>query len=439
MKNERFGLLACTGVAGALLISSPAVPAEKPSVPELTRMLEEQGRQITEQQRSLEEQEKRLQAYKERLEQTLKEQQRRIDELKAQLEAAKAQPSAADSRKSPAKPDTAAQVPGAVLESERGGQAPPQPVGEAPKAEDPRTKVAQIFDTPGVLTPRGKLTLEPSLQYSHSSDSRVALVGFTIVPAIAIGTIDVREVNRDTFIAALTARYGITNRFEIEGKLPYVHRDDETRTRPLATPAITESTFDADGSGLGDVELAARYQFNQLVPDRPIYVGTLRFKSRTGEDPFEVDIDPLTGLETELPTGTGFYTVQPGLSVIFPSDPAVFFAGVNYLWNIKRSVGGGFGEVDPGDAVGINFGMGLALNERASFSVGYEHATFFGDEQSGEDPSRRIRSSTRQLGTLAFGLSYRLNQKTNFNLSVGAGVTEDAPDVQLTLRLPYTF
>ncbi len=46
---------------------------------------------------------------------------------------------------------------------------------------------------------------------------------------------------------------------------------------------------------------------------------------------------------------------------------------------------------------------------------------------------------TVQLGQLLFGYSYKLSQKTTFNVSLGIGVTQDAPDVQMTVRLPIRF
>jgi opacity protein-like surface antigen len=141
---------------------------------------------------------------------------------------------------------------------------------------------------------------------------------------------------------------------------------------------------------------------------------------------------------------------------VLPSDPAVFFGGINYLWNIKDKVnrfivpqtqvpntdppefeGGVFiGEVDPGDSLGLNFGMGVALNERSSFSVGYEHTWVNKTEIDGETA---MNSLAAQLGTLQVGYSYRLNKQSSLNLSIGAGVTEDAPDATISLRLPYRF
>jgi hypothetical protein len=326
----------------------------------------------------------------------------------------------------------AAPVPSAVAQP---GQPAPTQVGKPPDTSRP-PEVPALTDIRGVLTPRNTIIFEPSLQYSHSTSNRIAILGFTIIPAITIGLIDIRSVRRDTFIGAVAARYGITNRFEIEAKVPYVYRHDATLSRQIGAPAVTDTVFNASGDGVGDIEFAARYQINQPGPDRPYYVAGLRFKTRTGKDPFDVETDAITGLQRQLPTGSGFYGVQPSLTAIFPSDPAVFFGNVNYLWNIKRDVGGGIGEVDPGDSVGFTVGMGLALNEKASFSIGYDHATVFRTRQN------RVlipNSTVIQLGTVLFGLSYRVTSKTTFNFTLGAGLTEEAPNVQLNFRLPMTL
>jgi hypothetical protein len=50
-----------------------------------------------------------------------------------------------------------------------------------------------LFEQPGVLTPRGQIIVEPSAQFGYSSSNRVVLVGYTIIPALLIGLVDVRE------------------------------------------------------------------------------------------------------------------------------------------------------------------------------------------------------------------------------------------------------
>ena len=321
-------------------------------------------------------------------------------------------------------------------------QAPAAPVGRAPEAQKQPPAVAPITDAVVVLTPPGRFVLEPSLQYSHSSNSRVAISGFTIIPALTIGLIDIRSVSRSLWIGALTGRYGVTNRLELEAKLPYVYRRDSSLARPLATPAVGDTAFDSSGDGVGDVELALRYQMSQQPP---FYVGYVRFKTRTGKGPFEVSTTaPAPGviIEDELPTGTGFLSVQPGLTVLVPSDPAVFFGGISYIWNARRHIGTldssgtPVGRYDPGDGINASFGMGLSINERASFSLGYDHSSFRKDKRDGEVVPN---AQTQQVGSLLFGLSYRVSPSTNFSVALGIGATQAAPDVQITLRLPILF
>ena len=312
-------------------------------------------------------------------------------------------------------------------------------------------QVAQIFEQPGVLTPAGQFSFEAGLQYSYSSSNRVSLVGYTIIPAITIGLIDVREVRRNSTVANFTGRWGVTNRMELEAKVPWVYRSDDQLTRPLNIGAGRDDLFNSTGQGIGDVEATARYQFNETSIDKPVYIGSLRFKSRTGKDPFEVLTDTTQApelitnrIETELPTGSGFYTLQPGITMLYPTDPAVFFGGLNYQFNFSRSgvtmntTQGQveLGDVDPGDVFGFNFGMGLALNEKSSFSLGYDGASVGKTKINGQDA---INASRIQLGTLLLGYSQRLTPSTSLGLTVGVGVTRDTPDVTLGLRLPISF
>ncbi|QID19708.1 SlyX family protein [Nitrogeniibacter mangrovi] len=335
--------------------------------------------------------------------------------------------------------------------------APAAPVGQRPseaKTEAENPPVAQIFSQPGILTQPGKYVLEPSLQYSYSSSNRVALVGYTVIPALTIGLIDVREVKSHIWTAALTGRMGLTNRLELEGKIPWVYRNDDSISRPIATPASNDEVFNTSGRGLGDIEFTARYQFNDGGADTPYYIGSLRFKSRTGSDQFDTTTVAIPGfqglgLPKELPTGSGFYSLQPGLTFLFPSDPVVFFGGLNYQYsfkrndiNVKQDDGQGnitvthFDSVQPGGVFGFNFGMGLALNDKSSFSIGYEHATVGRTRLNGRSDPLSVRVD---LGTLLLGYAYRLSPKQSINVALGIGVTNDTPDVQLTLRAPMNF
>ena len=208
------------------------------------------------------------------------------------------------------------------------GRAGAQPLTQGPNGEVQKAAVAPIFEETGVLTAKGHFVLEPSVQYSYSSNNRVTLLGYTILPALVVGLVDVREVKRNTVAGALSARYGLTNKLEIEARAPYIYRSDSTRSRPYGAGSPDDTTVNASGRGVGDVELAARYQLTNGTGSLPIMIGSLRAKSRTGTDPFEVVSDCSqrcvgnatgTGQPLELPTGSGFYSLQPGLTWLFAS------------------------------------------------------------------------------------------------------------------------
>lgn len=337
-----------------------------------------------------------------------------------------------------------------------------QPVGEAPKTDTRPPEVAPIFQQPGVLTPKGKLIIEPAYQFGYSSVDRVALVGYTVIPAILIGLIDARQVKTTTQIGWLTARYGVTNRLEVEVRAPYVWAHQDTISREIFTGTATDNAFGSSGHGLGDIEATARYQINVGGPDKAFYVGWLRVKSRTGKDPFDVTTDciqrcvenvlsevPLsvtgTGLPLEQPTGTGFWSIQPGVTWLYPSDPVVFFGNLSYLYNMPRDnvsrrilLGGTeqLGKVKLGDIADVSVGMGLSLNEKASISIGYDQSFVGATKQN----NRRLPGSTKSvLGTLLIGGSWRFNEKRTLNFTLGVGVTRDTPDATMTVRVPMMY
>ena len=332
----------------------------------------------------------------------------------------------------------------------------PVRIGTAPaeRSGSNLSAASSLFEQPGILTGKGTLVLEPSIAYSYSSSNRVALVGYTVIPSLLIGLVDVREVKRNTLTGAMSMRYGLSSRLEVEGKLPYVYRHDDTISREIFTGSATDKVFGTSGQALGDAEIGARYQINQPRDGLPYFVGSLRFKARNGKDPFEVVTDCATrcigsttgtGLPLDLPTGSGFYSLQPGLTWLLPSDPAVLFGGVSYTHSFKRNnitrlVLNGerepIGDIQPGGVIGLNFGMGLSLNEKTAFSMGFDINSVGRTQQNGTPVASSVRT---QLASLLLGYSYRVNPKTTVNLALSAGLTRDTPDLSLSLRLPFSF
>jgi len=375
--------------------------------------------------------------------QIIAEQGKELERLKLRLDALANQ--AAENKAAPTQVSNKPQIASAKNNNEPSvspNKLPSKPVGQAPPGatEKPRPpEIPRLSDTVGgVLTRKGKIVVEPSLYYAYTSNDRVFLDAFTFLPAIAIGLIDLRSVKRHNFIGALGARYGITDRLEVEFRFPYVYRDDTQRSRPISIGAGIDETFNATGSGIGDLEFASRYQLNSGVGGWPIFVGNIVATAPTGKSPFDVVSAQAQGVPgatfpTELPTGAGYYSFQPSVTALYPTDPAVFFGNLSYSYNAET--GTNFGKIDPGDTLGLSFGMGFGINERSSYSLGYSHKHVFDSQIDG----RTISGSTLDIGQLLVGYSFKYSKRTTFNLSLGIGTTTDSQDVTLNFRLPMTF
>ncbi|HET9146708.1 MAG TPA: hypothetical protein VFN77_01530, partial [Acetobacteraceae bacterium] len=232
-----------------------------------------------------------------------------------------------------------------------------------------------LSSTGGVLTPRGQIILDPSLEYDYSSYNQLNLSGFTILPGITFGNIFIARVRENVLTGSMAVRLGLTNRLELNAKLPYVYGYGSTITQPVGPDAQVLSPSEHNFS-LGDAQIGASYQINSGDAGWPIFVGNFVFKSTTGVSPYNVPVytvnDPngqyLQGISKKLPTGTGFYSAEPSLTILYPTAPGVLFANFLYIKNFARTVelanlGGGpptATQLSPGDAVAATFGMGFA-------------------------------------------------------------------------------
>ncbi len=310
------------------------------------------------------------------------------------------------------------------------------------------SEVVQSINERGILTSRGTWIVEPSFTYTHSSSTVVAIEGFTVLPALIIGLINVSQAERDILNYALSLRVGITSRMELNLKVPYIDIDESIRERQVLEGTPIDIVSDTSGNGLGDVELSLNYQLNSGRNGSPFYIANLRVKSDTGTSIFELDRRNLLNdsgaiigvVFDEQPTGSGFWSVQPGLTVLYPTDPAVLYGSISYLWNLEDDKGPEFGgEVDPGDIIGFSFGIGFSVNERTSFSLGYEHNIIDKTEVELAPDLEDAEFDRYHSGSLLLGISQQMFDKTPLNISLAVGVTEQSPDVQITFKAPFQF
>lgn len=339
--------------------------------------------------------------------------------------------------------------------------APTQPVGaEQQQAQqenqDQQTKVilqssTVLSGTGGVLTPKGQLLIDPSLEYDYWTQNQLQLNGFTIIPGITFGNIFISRMDQRFITAALTARYGITDRLEINLKLPFVGGFGSTTAQAAGSTAkpLNASASNVD---IGDLQFGASYQFNSGENGWPVFVGNLEFKTATGQNPYEVpvyNVQDASGqvgygvVPKRLPTGTGFYALEPSVTVFYATAPGVLFGNLQYIQNFGSSfniptTGGGptlHTKLEPGPAVAGTFGIGFALNDKASMTFSYQEEHVFGSSSDGH----AIPGSSYDFGTFNFGLGYALTPLTSINVGVGIGVGPYAPAAKILIEVPTRF
>ena len=355
----------------------------------------------------------------------------------------------------------------------------PTEVGMRPEDEDERPYLAIFSDVGGILTPKGTMYIEPAVDFTVASDNRFFFQGIEIVDAILIGAIEATDTDRRALTESLSVKYGLSSRFEIDARVPYVSRQD--RISGVAIDDATTTVRNLDGSGLGDIEMGLHYQLNNGTK-LPYTIANLRVKAPTGTGPFDVARNTDNGIETELATGSGFWTIEPSLTFILSSDPASLYANFGYQMNMPTAPNelltdttpfrSTLTDFDPGDAIRTSIGVGLSLNEKLSMNFGYDQSFFLqsrndfeivtraptllpddgdpdtprvqAEDMAGnllyEDPVTVYtvtRSPSTAVGSFLFGGSYAVNSRLRINLSGALGATAEAPDARLSLRAQY--
>lgn len=329
-----------------------------------------------------------------------------------------------------------------------------QTVGQAP-TDQRQVQVAVLSEQGGIITKAGRLTLEGDLEYARADRNRVLFRGVAIPEAVLIGAFDINESRQDVVTVAGVARLGLTNRIELNARVPYVHRADNSALAPVVNnggmSAVGTDQSVSNGN-LGDIDFGVRYQLTDGHAGFPYLIAGVQAVAPSGTDPFKVPRDTL-GNPLRAATGAGFWGVTPTLTAILPTDPAVLFGTLGYTFNFGRNINRQIGSaivdrVTPGGEPAASVGIAISLNPRTSFSLGYAQTIALGthttlrtiDPQTSaiSDPMR-IRTRDLQLGRLLFGVSYRTSPSTTINWNVELGATDDATDVRTTLRIPLSF
>lgn len=309
--------------------------------------------------------------------------------------------------------------------------------------------VQSVYQQQNALFHR-KLSLTPSITQAYSDNRFFTLNGFLALGAIFLGNVNVTQQQSNITMLGLNGTYGVNDRLALEGQVPYFVRSTTFSSVGANESGQVPSQDRVHSNGLGDAVVGAYYQLEREHGGAPSVTLNGHVSLPTGRSPYGIKLRSDASNSSlqypgSLPTGSGVVGYEAGASFVKTSDPAIFFGGANFYYNRA----GHFadlstdstihqpGSAQPGNAFQYQLGTAFALNEKTSLSFAFD------DIVTGESvlqPDRGKRQTLIGSGTNAAYLSisagYARDTQHTIITEFDLGLTQDAPNFQINLRLP---
>lgn len=262
-----------------------------------------------------------------------------------------------------------------------------------------------------LLLPKGQVELEPFFTYTRRESIRQAL----LLPRVGFPAIRRVEDRSNEYDFGLRARVGLPFDAQLELDLPY-----RVVNRKLVIPDSLDSyTAPANtGSSIGDVQVSIAKTLLRERGWMPDLIGRLTWDTDTG-----------SRTDNDVALGIGFNEFRVRLTALKRQDPLAFTLGAFYETSDER------GGIEPGDKYGLTLGTSLAASPETALSVALSQ-TFFEETQV---DGTLLRESGGVSSTLFLGASSLLLRNALLAISVGIGLTENAPDYIVNVSLPIRF
>ena len=313
---------------------------------------------------------------------------------------------------------------------------------EAKKAISKESQPQEVlihFERDYVLLKKHQLEVENTLSYIYYSANQVYLNSFAILDPVflTLGKFGIETNRRHIFVDSVSLRYGILDNLQFEINVPIMYRTER------ASKTGTNEEITRDKFGLGDISFALSYQPIKERGKIPALITSISYKTTTGKSPFKLS-DP----KKDLPTGSGYNSIKIGLNILKTIDPVVVFGGIAYSYNQDVSVnklicgdtGCGYLEkVYPGDTLSVNLGFAYALSYNFSMNFQYLQDYTFTTKSKVNGNKFSVANSTLNSASFKVGTGWALSDRLSVNIGLSIGMTSDAPDYNLEIRIPYRF
>ncbi len=286
-----------------------------------------------------------------------------------------------------------------------------QPQKPAPVSTE--RALERVLTLTGTLLLRpGEVEIEPLLAFSSRKTNSPV---FMTEPGTGTVFIANQEVRRKELTGTLGLRAGLPfdSQFELAVPYRYVHQSDVT-----SSGGMSAHENDANGNGLGDIEIAASKTLLRQRGWLPDLVARAYWNTGTGEKE-----------EGGVPLGSGYDELGAALTALKRQDPLAFFATLSYQNTLSQN------HLDPGDQYGLIVGAALAVSPETSLRAAFQQ-DFVGKSQYRNDS---LGGSDQTIGILSLDAASLIGRGVLVDVGVDVGLTSDAPDYTARISLPIRF
>ena len=298
-----------------------------------------------------------------------------------------------------------------------------------------------------------RLGAELGMSYTHFDNARINLDGFLALDAIFLGTISIDRINADIFTLEPSIDLGLTDRLFVDASIPLLSRISNFQSGGAGGSAVGLAETTIRGAGIGDASIGLSYRLLPESLSTPDVVLNTRVKFPTGRHPFGIGFTEVVGTEGNLSVpdrlsfGTGVYGASLGLSALKTLDPLVVFGSFTYFHNFSRNFddideipGDQPGRVKIGNAYQLGAGLAFALNDKSSISMSYTQRIVERTSLTPENRDQRIVvGSQANVALMNIGATFSLEKNLSLVANVGVGLTDDSPDMAISVRIPFRF
>lgn len=296
-------------------------------------------------------------------------------------------------------------------------------------------------------------SVELGTTYTHFGNARINLDGFLALDAIFLGTISIDRINADIFTLDPSVDIGLSDRLFVDAAMPILSRTSNFQSGGAGGSAAGLAERTVHGTGFGDASIGLSYRLFPETTKLPDVVINSRVKFPTGRHPFGIEFIEVEGTEGNLSIperlsfGTGVYGASLGFSMLKTLDPMIVFGSATYFRNFERSFndideipGDQPGKVKLGDAFQYGAGLAFALNDKSSISMSYTQRIVERTVLTPDERDRRlVVGSQANVALVNLGATFSLGENVALVTNVGIGLTDDSPDMALSVRIPYRF